>query len=125
MSPVWCVSLYIDTVDSVEHIEVIHINGPGESFQGGENVSKRHSYHLNLVTVRIEKQLRDVLCDIGRQTSELLALRSIVHKGVGSRLKLLVCRISPGFKHHGKASGRTQSRDDCRRAQVDFALRIH
>ena len=60
MRTIWRIRLYINTIDSVVHIKVVHVNRSREGFQSREHVSHGESEQLNLVPVRVEVQLRDI-----------------------------------------------------------------
>ena len=60
MRTIWRICLYINTIDSVIHIKVVHVNRSREGFQSREHVSHGESEQLNLVPVRVEVQLRDI-----------------------------------------------------------------
>ena len=72
--PVRLVGLDVYAVDTVVHVEVIHIDGACEGLQGGEHIRKRDSEKLYLVPVCIEVQLRDILLHSGCEAGELLSL---------------------------------------------------
>ena len=55
------VGLDVDTVYSVVHVEVIDIDRTCESLQSCEDIGQRQTQKLDLVTIRIEVQLRNVL----------------------------------------------------------------
>ncbi len=87
------VGLDVDTVYSVVHVEVVDIDRTGERFQGREDIGHRQPQKLDLVTVRIEIQLRDVLLHSGGQSGELFPLHRIMKKRVRGVLEILIGRV--------------------------------
>lgn len=118
------VGLDVDTVYSVVHVEVVDIDRTGERFQGREDIGHRQPQKLDLVTIRIEIQLRDVLLHSGGQSGELFPLLRIMKKRVRGVLEILIGRVPPCLKHHRESARSTESRDNGRCADVHLALRI-
>ena len=124
MFPVRGVCLDIDPVHTVEHVEVIDVNGARECLQRGEHVRKRHAYHLYLVPVCIEKELWNIPLHACRHSCQFLPLGSVVQKRVRRPVQIFIAGIALGFENHGNTSGSTEARNHGRSTDVHLAFRI-
>ena len=77
--PVWSFCLNVNTVDAVEHVEVVHINRTGIGLHGGEYICQRNTGKLNLVAVYIEIKLWYLSLKRGRKSCKFFTSGSIIH----------------------------------------------
>ena len=61
MCSIRCFGLDIYTVDSVEHIEIVHIDRPRKCFERRKNIGYFYSEHLGLVPIYIKIKLRYIV----------------------------------------------------------------
>ena len=124
MSPVRAFGLKIYPVNSVVHVEVVHIHRTSEGLERREDIRDRDTEQLSLVPIHVEIQLGNVLLHSAGHARELLSLRRVIYKGVGGRLKLLVGAVPARLQSHLDASGRAETRNHGGSARVDLALGI-
>ena len=86
MCTIWGIRLNVNPVDTVIHIEVIHIDCSGEGFEGREYIRHRKAQKLDFVAVGIKIELRYVRLHSGGESREFLTLRRIVEQCVGGVL---------------------------------------
>ena len=81
-SPVRRLRLDIYTVNTVEHIEVVHVHGAKISLHGRENIGQGDAEKLRPVTIHVEIQLRDLALHSGRHALKLRRSRSVIQEGI-------------------------------------------
>ena len=116
--------LNIYTVDTVEHIKVIDIYRTRVGFHGGEYIRQRYAGKLHFVTVDIEVELGNVCLKSGRKSRQLFAFRGVVHQCIRGLHQVVESGFSACFELHLETARTTQTGNDGRCGEIDFALGI-
>ena len=116
--------LNVYLINTVEHIEVIHIHRTCISFHRRKHICQRYSQHLYFISVHIKVKLRNLRLQRRRQTCQFLVLGSIIHQRICCIHQVVESSLPTSFQLHFKTTGTTQSRYDRRSRQIDFTFRV-
>ena len=123
-SPVRRLRLDIYTVNTVEHIEVVHVHGAKISLHGRENIGQGDAEKLRPVTIHVEIQLRDLALHGGRYALKLRRLRGVIQEGIRGAYQIIPASVSPSLQLHLQATALAQARDYRRTVHVRLSLGV-
>ena len=116
--------LQVNTIDAVEHIEVVHINRTRIGLHRREDVGHRHSGELHLVAIHIEIELWYLSLKRRREAFDFLILRSIVHQRVGGAHQILEGSLATCLQLQLETARRSQTGNNRRSGQVNLTFGV-